>query len=323
VTYAELIQVTRGFQESRALLTAIELDLFTAVGTGASAADVAARGKTDPRAAEMLLNALTAIGALTKREGVFHNTPDTMRFLVEGSAECQRGGLLHIVNLWNTWSTLSDCVRSGTSVQTPGVEARQKEWTRSFIAAMHNNAAANAGAMVKAAGPTGNARLLDIGGGSGAYSIAFAKANPDLRAEVFDVAAVVPLAQTYIAEAGFADRISTKVGDLTRADFGTGYDIALLSAICHMLGVEENRDLLRRCFAALLPGGRLIIRDFLLDPDKSSPKPAALFSLNMLVGTRGGASYSEAEYREWLALAGFSSVARPEPAGDLLVAVRS
>ena len=310
----------RAFQEARPLLSAVELNLFTAVGAGASAAEAASRAGTDPRATEMLLNALVALGALEKRDERFFNTADSARFLVDGTAESARAGLMHTVNLWNTWSTLTECVRKGGPVFVPGSEKREESWTRSFIAAMHNNAAAQAGTMVRVGGTTPMRRLLDIGGGSGAYSIAFAQAHPSLEAEIFDLPSVLPLAQQYVAAAGLSERISTRPGDLTCDEFGSGYDLALLSAICHMLSPEENRDLLVRVHRSLVPGGRLIIRDFILDPDKTSPKPAALFSLNMLVGTRTGASYSEAEYREWLAAAGFTGVSRPDSNGDYLIA---
>ncbi len=319
-SFDELMNIMRNFQESRVLLAAVELDLFTAVGEGGSADEVAARLKTHPRATEMLLNALVAVGALTKSGGVFRNTPETARYLVAGSPENQRPALMHTVHVWKAWTTLTDCVRAGTAVLPPGVEARDKQWTQAFIAAMHRNAMSAAPALVEAVGAAGVRRLLDIGGGSGAYSIAFAQANPELRAEVLDLAAVVPIAQKHIAEAGLGERVTTRVGDLLTDEFGENYDLILLSAICHMLSPEENQDLLRRCRRALAPGGRIVIRDFVLDPDKTSPKAAALFALNMLVNTRAGSTYNEAEYRAWLDAAGFDGVARLRP--DLILARR-
>jgi ubiquinone/menaquinone biosynthesis C-methylase UbiE len=163
--------------------------------------------------------------------------------------------------------------------------------------------------------------MLDVGGGSGAYAIAFAQANPQLRVEVFDQPAVLAIAQRHIREAGIEDRVSTRVGDLRTDEFGGGYDLVLVSAICHMLSEEENRNLLARTFRALAPGGRVVIQDFLLRADKTGPRAGALFSLNMLVNTRGGASYSEDEYSRWLREAGFAEVRRvplPGPAGVLI-----
>jgi predicted O-methyltransferase YrrM len=321
-SFADLMETMRAFQESRVLLTAVELDVFTAVGEGASAAQVAGRLQTDPRATEVLLNAVVALGALTKEGETFRNTPDTGRYLVAGSADDARPALLHTVNLFPSWATLTECVRAGTAVLPPGVGRQDPHWTRSFIAAMHRVAAGTAAKLVAAVGAGGVRRLLDVGGGSGAYSIAFAQASPTLRAEILDRASVLPMAQEHIQAAGLSDRIGTRAGDLTADDLGEGYDLVLLSAICHMLDAEQNRDLLRRCHRALAPGGRVVIRDFILEPGKTAPKAAALFAINMLVGTRGGSTYTEAEYQSWLTEAGFSAATRPDPAGDLLVAAR-
>ncbi len=111
----ELDQRIRAFQESRVLLTAIELDLFEALGPGATAADVAHARGTDPRATEMLLNALAALGVVEKRGGVFRNTPETAQHFTRRSPDDIRLAMMHTVHLWETWSTLTDCVRSGTT----------------------------------------------------------------------------------------------------------------------------------------------------------------------------------------------------------------
>jgi predicted O-methyltransferase YrrM len=321
-SFSDLMQTMRSFQESRLLLTAVELDVFTAVGKGGSASQVAATLKTNPRATETFLNALVAIGALAKQDGIFRNTPETARHLVAGSPEYARPALMHTVHMWRAWSSLTDSVRSGTAAAQPGVEADDAQWTESFIAAMHRNAETTAAALVRAVGADGVRRMLDVGGGSGAYSITFAKANPNLRAEVLDLASVVPIAQRHIDAAGLSGRVVTRVGDLTKDDLGRGYDLILLSAICHMLSPAENQDLFRRSSRALGLGGRIVIRDFILDPEKTGRKPAAIFAVHMLVNTRGGSTYSEQEYRSWLKVAGFRQVTRHDPSGDLIIAVR-
>jgi (2Fe-2S) ferredoxin/predicted O-methyltransferase YrrM len=326
----DLQQSINGFRESRALLTAIELDVFTALpavagaGTGAEALAVAKKLGTDPRATEMLLDALVALGVVAKRDGLFSNTAVSARYLVEGAEHDSRAALMHTANLWHRWSTLTDCVKQGSSV-TPGRRRDvEDEWTTSFIAAMHKNASFRAPQVIQAVGLDGVHRVLDVGGGSGAYSIAFAQAKPDLAAEILDVGGVVPIANRHIEAAGVSDRVKTRVGDLRADDFGSGFDLVFISAICHMLGPDENRDMLRRCHAALAPGGRVVIQDFVLNPDKAGPKTGALFALNMLVGTRAGSSYSETEYAAWLDETGFADVRRvrlPGPTG-LLIAGR-
>lgn len=319
-SFDDLNRIMRSFQESRLLLSAVELDVFSAVGDGATAAQTATRLKTNPRATETFLNALVAIGALTKDGATFRNTPDTAKYLVAGSPDDARAALLHTVHGWTAWSTLTDAIRAGTAVATPGVEASDEKWTASFIAAMHRNASTAAHALAGTLDARQVRRMLDVGGGSGAYSIAFAQAHPGLRAEVLDLPPVLRIAQRHIAEAGLAARVTTRAGDLTRDDFGRDYDLILLSAICHMLDEVQNRDLFRRAYLALAPGGRLVVRDFILDEDKTAPRGAALFAVHMLVQTRGGSTYSESEYRAWLNAAGFENIERR--GGDLLIATR-
>jgi (2Fe-2S) ferredoxin/ubiquinone/menaquinone biosynthesis C-methylase UbiE/DNA-binding CsgD family transcriptional regulator len=320
----DLNQTLRAYMESRALLTALELDIFTAVGDGATAEEVAKKISTHPRATEMLLNALTAMGTLAKQQGVFRNTPVTARYFAEGSKDNARPGLIHIANIWHRWSNLTESVRAGTAVGHREMAERGDDWTEPFIAAMHRNASERAPLVVQAVGAAGE-RLLDVGGGSAAYSIAFARANDKLHATLLDLPAVLPIAQRHIREAGFTARIETRPGDLRRDPLGTGFNTVLVFAICHMLSPEENQDLFRRCFAALEPQGRLVVQDFILEPDKTAPKQAALFALNMLVGTPAGSTYSHEEYSAWLRQAGFHEVRQirlPGPSG-LMVGVRA
>lgn len=317
----DLNELARSFMPARVLLSALELDVFTAVADGATAETVARKIGAKPRSIEMLLNALASLKLLEKRDGTFCTTPATARFFADGSRDNACPGLLHTANLWHRWSTLTDAVRAGTSV-APRV--RDNGWVTSFIAAMDRNANERAGAIVKAITPNGTKRVLDLGGGSGAYSIALARAVPGLHADVMDTAAVVPLTQQYIRQAGLADRISTRVGDMLSDPLGEGYDMVLVLAICHMFSPEEIRMLFQRAFRALAPKGRIVVQDFVLEPDKTAPRTAALFALNMLVGTAAGNTYSEPEYAGWLRDAGFTDVHRvhlPGP-GSLMIGTR-
>lgn len=304
----DLQQMIAGFRESRVLLTAIELDVFSVVGQGATAQQVAGKLHTDMRATEMLLNALVSLETLLKTDGVFHISSVAARYLAEGGQNDLRLSLMHSVNLWHRWSTLTDCVRKGTSVTHRPIADRDQDSTKAFIAAMHSNAAARAAVVTDAVETSGITRMLDVGGGSGAYSIAFARANQNLRSVIFDLPAVVPLAQKYVQEAGLSDRIATQTGDMHVDSLGTGYDLVFISAICHMNSPEENVALFVKAFKALKSGGRVVMQDFILNRDKTSPRQAALFSLNMLVGTVSGASYSEDEYIKWMQQVGFQKV---------------
>jgi len=312
-----LNELTRGFMSSRVVLTALELDVFTAVGGGAHTEEVAARIHGDPRATEILLNALVGLKLLHKQNQTFHNTPVTGRFFADGSPDNARPGLMHTANLWRRWSTLTECVRAGTSVSRD----RDGEFVQAFIAAMDRNARERAQAVIQAVGASGVLRMLDLGGGSAAYSIAFARANPELTSEVLDLPDVVPLTREYIRKAGVEARVSARPGDMLSEPLGTDFDLVLISAICHMFDPQQNLTLLHRAREALAPNGRVVVQDFILDPDKTSPAWAALFSVNMLVGTSGGASYSEPEYADWLKEAGFREVRRvrlPGPSGLMI-----
>ena len=323
----ELAELVRGYMPSRVLLTALELDLFTSVEGAPSPATSESLARSlgcDPRGLRTLLDALVALGVLAKRDGVYANTPTSARFLVAGAPHDAGTALRHNLSLWATWSTLTEVVRRGRPTPRPDMRDRGEDWTVPFIAAMHRNAALRAPLLVRSLGAAGVRRLIDIGGGSGAYSIAFAQESAALEADVLDVASVVSIAEKHIEEAGLSGRVRTRTGDLRRDTFGAGYDLALLSAICHMLGPDENRDLLHRVFAALSPGGRVAIQDHVMAEDRTAPRAGALFAVNMLVGTPQGGTYTETEYRTWLAEAGFAQIRRIGLAGpnDLLVAVR-
>ncbi len=319
-----LDQMIRGYMPSRCILTALELDIFTAIGEGANPEQIGTRIHANARTAEMLLNALVALGMVTKSGGIYSNTRESARFFVQESKDNHRNGLLHTANIWHRWSTLTDAVRHGTRIPIDPrdiARAGTPEWTTNFIAGMDRNAKARASLLVQALGTAGVHRILDLGGGSGAYSIAFAKATSDVRCEILDVPEVVPLTAEYVRKAGVSAQISLRSGDMLTDDLGSGHDIIMLNAICHLFSEEQNQQLFRRARQALAPNGRLVVQDFILNSNKTGPLHAALFSLNMLVATDNGASYSEIEYSGWMKNAGFADISRinlPGPS-DLIV----
>jgi (2Fe-2S) ferredoxin/2-polyprenyl-3-methyl-5-hydroxy-6-metoxy-1,4-benzoquinol methylase len=302
----EMAGIIRGFMESRIALTAIELDIFTAVGQGADADQVAKKISADRRATEDVLNALAAMKVLAKKEGVFSNTLLTARFLVAGSPDDSRSAMMHSVHLWPRWGTLTEAVKKGHPAADVDPARRTGDSTIAFIAAMHKNASFRAGQVVPAVDLAGVKTLLDLGGGSGAYSIAFAQKKPEMKITVFDLPMVVSLTEKYIAEAGLGGKISTRAGDMRKDELGKDYDLVWVSAICHMFGPEENLGLFRRVHAALAPSGRIVIQDFVMNEDKTSPRQGAVFAINMLVNTMFGGTFSGKEYIDWLTKAGFA-----------------
>lgn len=152
---------------------------------------------------------------------------------------------------------------------------------------------------------SGRRHLLDLGGGPATYALSFLGKYPEARATLFDRAEVVEIAREEVERAGLAERMSYRTGDMTTNDLGEGYDVVLLSNIIHSFGPEENLDVFRRCYKALAPGGLFIIKDFLVDNDRSGPPFSLLFALNMLVGTENGDTYTYAEVDGWASEAGF------------------
>jgi SAM-dependent methyltransferase/DNA-binding CsgD family transcriptional regulator len=326
MTSEQLDATLRAFQESRILLTAVELDVFTAIGDGATAQQSAERLGADPRALTALLNALVSIGLLEKTEGTYRNTPLAAERLVSGSPGNDRPGMLHDAHRWHTWSRLTDLIR-GTA-QPEEHRSLDTERHRALLAMLNRKARERAPHLVRMIGCQAVRRVLDIGGGSAAYSIAFVRTAPDIIADVFELPEVLPITREYIDAAGESDRVHVRPGDLLTDELLPGggrppYDLALLFSITHIISAGENQSLFARCHRALAPGGRLAIHDHVLNDDKTAPRAGAIFAINMLVATRSGGTYSMTEYDSWLRAAGFRSVERlPMPGAptSLLIA---
>lgn len=313
---AEAIQrVARGFQFSRVLLTAVELDLFTAIANGAATSElVASECETDPRATNRLMNALVAMGLLEKTAGTFKNTAAAETYLVRDS-ENYMSGLHHTNHLWDTWSHLTDAAKTGTRVKTTARKRGDDEWEENFIEAMHARAKATADNLISLLDLKGVLRVLDVGGGSGVFTMAFLRASGDIRATVLDLPSVIERARLYIEREGLLGRVDLVPGDLHVTDLGTGYDVVFISAILHMLSPADCQSLISRAAAALNAGGQVVVSDFIMDDARLRPPQGTLFALNMLVATERGDSYTEAEIREWMAQAGLAQIKRIDTNG--------
>jgi SAM-dependent methyltransferase len=310
LTADDLHQLARAFFRSRILLTAYELGVFTALGDARkTSADVAEELGTDPRATDRLMNALAVLGLLHKEEERFANAEAAARYLVKGKAEYM-AGLMHTVNLWDSWGTLTDAVRAGTTAfERPGGEAGELR-TEAFIAAMHAGGSARAERLVALLEMYGVSRVLDVGGGSGAYAMAFARAREGITATVVDLPHVTPLTREYVEAEGLSGKIDVVEGDANVDELPRGYDLVFMSQLLHSNSAEENGALIANGAASLNAGGRLVIQDFVVDEGRTGPPQAVIFALNMLVNTAGGDTYAEAEIRGWMEAAGLAEVER-------------
>ena len=311
-SFEDIGYLTRAFQQCRVFLTAFELDIFTVLGDSAKTSEEIAREiKADARATDRLLNALCATEAITKSKGKFRNSKTASEFLVKGKPEYQ-AGIMHSVHLWDSWTKLTDSVKTGGLEKKSPVEKMESDWFEPFIAAMHNRALDEAPALVHQIDLTGVKKVLDVGGGSGAYSMAFASAKRDILSTVFDLPTVIPLTKRYLEEDGLAARVDTVIGDYNTDELPSGYDLVFLSAIIHSNSPEQNIALFKKIYNSLNSGGRIVISDFIMDDDRTNPAFGAFFALNMLVNTTSGDTYTQSEIKRWIEQAGMTFVERKE-----------
>lgn len=302
-----ILGIARNFMESRILLTGAELDLFTLLADRSmTVEEIQAHLGADRRALTMVLDALAAMGLLIKQEGRYRTEPSAAPLLAAEAPGSVLPMVLHSANLWHSWGRLTDIVRD------PGVgpqpAASEEDRLRAFIGAMHVAAAPQAAQIVAAVNPGAARRLIDVGGGPGTYTIAFLKASPRLCATLFDRPGVIEMARERIGQAGLLERVTLVPGDFYTDPLPPGHDLAFVSAIIHMNSPAQNLDLYRKIYDALEPGGRIVIRDHVMEPDRIRPRSGAIFAINMLVNTVGGGTYTCAEIADGLTQAGFTRV---------------
>jgi ubiquinone/menaquinone biosynthesis C-methylase UbiE len=208
---------------------------------------------------------------------------------------------------------LTDIVRHGKDRITAKALDIDESEQEAFSGAMHVVASKMAPGIVAAIKPGKATKLLDIGGGSGSYTQAFLEASPGLTSTIVDLPSAINIAQRRLATTGLLDRIKLVAGDFYTDELPTRHDLALLSAIIHQNSPEQNLELYRKIFRALLPGGRLVIRDHVMSPDHTQPASGAFFAVNMLVVTAEGGTYSFEEIRSSLESAGFIKVNLIQP----------
>ncbi|GJQ63700.1 MAG: O-methyltransferase [Melioribacteraceae bacterium] len=307
-TADQLRKIVTGFQQSRVILSGFELKVFTHLDNKGSTAEKLARKiKADERALSRLLNALCALGLLRKIRDIYFNSDLASRHLVEGKPDYM-GNLFHTDHTYHLWNNLTESVKAGTAVKGSEINDRGEEWLEAFIAAMHYRGEHQAEILSKMIYIESAETMLDVGGGSGAFSTGFLKAYPNLKATIFDLPNVIPITKKYVKKSNFADRVGYISGDYMKDEFEGKYDFIFLSAIVHMHSYPENEELVKKCSESLNDGGKIMIMDFVMDESRLKPEHGAFFALNMLVATRNGDTYTEDEIKEWYTRAGLSNV---------------
>jgi len=298
-----LDQLSGGFQKAQILFAALRGEVFEQLRKPVTASEVARRLQWSERGTEMLLDGLVAVELAGKSDGRYANLPVAEACLVEGARYDQRNILRHKANTWEAWTHLDEVIRAGHAKVLEGNRAGDD--LRDFILGMQNIARESAQGLVSAVDLSEFKHVLDLGGGPATFSITFLNAHPRMRATLFDFPEVIEIARDQVHAAGLDARFGYREGDMTKNEIGAGYDLILISNIIHSLGRRENQAVIRKCHAALTPGGMLIVKDFLLDDDRGGPAFSFIFALHMLALTENGGTYSRKEVASWTAAAGF------------------
>lgn len=305
----EILKLARGFMEARILLTGAELNLFSLLqNRSMTAHEIAEYSGMIYRPLEVLLDALTALGLLKKEDDLYRCDPPVSTFLAEDAADTVLPMVLHMAHLWPRWAELTSMVRGDEKGVDKSNRVKQAQELQAFIGAMHVVAQSRAHELVAAVKPGAAKHLLDVGGASGTYTIAFLQAVVGMKATLFDQPGVMEMARDRLVREGLLDRVTLVSGDFYRDELPPGHDLAFVSAIIHQNSPAQNLDLYRKIFRSLMSGGRIVIRDHVMEATRTEPKEGAVFAVNMLVATDGGATYTYDEIRTGLEQAGFRQV---------------
>jgi SAM-dependent methyltransferase len=329
----DLSDIAYGFMASKALVTALEIGLFSRLAAGpGTAAELAAITGRDCRRLRTLLRALAALGLVTVEEECYANAPASEQYLVRGGRR-DLGDYYRLQigrQLYPALLRLDDGLAgTGTAFDTLGGLMADPAQARTFTVAQHAGSRGAARALADRLPLDGARRLLDVGGGSGAFTIALCRRRPALRSTVLDFPAVLDVAREYVDKAGLTDRVTLVPGDALDLPWPQDQDVVLLSYLLSALGDgdggcghrrgSEIDAVLRKAHACLRPGGLLVVHDFVLDDDGPGPRHAALWFLQYLAYRPDGESFTAGELRGRLRGAGFD----PDPARELIPGITS
>jgi len=303
-----LLSTAGSYWEACTLQTGVKLEIFTKIGDGYPAAEeIVQKLDGDERGTTMLLNALTAMGLLIKKDNRYANTTEGKSLLVKLSPQYIGYLILHHTQVINSWSQLSEAVRSGKPVRQQPYNEEERE---NFLMGMFNLAMASAPQLAAQIDLSNRRHLLDLGGGPGTYAIHFCLANPKLRATIFDLPTTRPFALRTVKQFDLGDRIDFMAGNYVEEEIKGSYDVAWLSHIFHGEGPEDCQRIIQKTLSVMKPGGLILIQDFILENSLDRPLFPAIFSLNMLINTPKGQSYSETQIKEMLEKAGVKEIKR-------------
>jgi len=305
-----LQKMATAYWESAALMAAVELDVFTAIARGHDTvlALAKAAGMTD-RNAERLLTALAALALLERNGERFSNAPDVQRFLVKDSDRYAGPWILFTKPRWTAFGELTERLRRTTENRLGAYVEFTVEDARRYHAATYSIGMGAARLFSRSVDLSGRKLMLDLGGGSGAYSIVATESFLGLKAIVLDLPPVAAVAREYISANSASDRVSAVAGDFTTSDFPQGVDVVVMASNLPQYEPALIRLVVGKAFQALVPGGEMHLIGETLHDDRKGPLSAALWGLNEAVQGSTGLAHTESEVKGYPQGAGFSDVA--------------
>ena len=305
-----LQKMAQAYWESAALMAAVELEVFTAIAHGQDT--IAAAAKTvgiSERNAERLLTVLVAMTLLTRDGDRFANAADVERFLVKDSDRYAGPWILFTKPRWPAFGELSRRLRNPEENRLGAYVDFSVEDARRYHAATYSIGMGAARLFSRSVDLKGRKLLLDLGDGSGAYSIVATQTFPGLKAIVLDLPPVAVVADEYIAANNAADRVTTLAGDFTRTEFPRNVDVVVMASNLPQYEPDLIRLVVGKAFAALVPGGEMHLIGETLHDDRRGPLSAALWGLNEAIQHSTGLAHTESEVKGYLSGAGFADVA--------------
>lgn len=302
-----------GFARSQVLTTAMELDIFSQIHSGKTNVEKVARAIRSPlRSTRIFLDALVGMGLLGKTRGAYKLVPESKAFLVKGESNFLGNFLLNIDGHCKYWAQLTKSVRMGKPIEDNSTPEQRTAFFKDLVKGIFSTSFASAVILGKKLGIgkslKGN-KILDLGCGAAAWSLAFALADQNAQIVAVDFPEVLEVAQNYVKRLRATKQYEFQGGDYHELDLGKAdYDIIILGHICHMEGEAGSRKLIKRCYDALKPGGKLLVAEFVANDLKTGPEIPLMFALNMILFTEQGDVFSTKEIKRWLNLAGFKKV---------------
>ncbi|MFI5378452.1 MAG: methyltransferase [Tepidisphaerales bacterium] len=326
-TADSVLEMIRAFQPACVLVAAAELDVFGILAAAPLTAEqVTARLQADIRGTTVLLDAAAALGFLAKRGQQYTTAEGIADLLTANGRQSVLAMVHHQANCLRRWSELAKVVKTGAPAERrPSVRGEAADYA-AFVEAMDNIARTMTACLVADLPRLQFQRVLDVGGATGSWTIAFLRAYPQAAATLFDLPQVMPQARQRLSAVGLIGRVTLAAGDFYKDALPGGCDLAWVSAIVHQNSRQQNRELFAKLHAALPPGGQVLIRDILMEESRTAPVSGALFAVNMLVATQSGGTFTVAELSQDLAAAGFRDakvLRRDEGMHSVLGAIRA